>query len=671
MRRVDRREDLPAAIVAAAREARLAFGDGAVYLERLVEGGRHVEVQLLGDAHGAVVALGERDCSTQRRHQKLVEEAPAPGLTEAQRRRLHDLAVRIAGTVGLRNAATAEFLYAPDGEFYFLEVNARLQVEHGVTELVTGLDLVREQLLIAGRRAAVGRGPGGRRRARRRRRATPSSCAISAEDPSLEFAPVPGTITRWREPGGPGVRMDSGVVEGWHVGGDYDPLLAKLLVHAPDRDAAIARARRAVAELETGGVQTTLPFHAWLLGVPAFAEARLRTDLVEREWRPDELRRAAAERAIDAVARALAGGSRSPVPRRRRLDAATPRGRTEHRAGARPGAPRGRSRVAAARRSDGHDPGRFASRSMVSEPVVRDVAPDALAGSDHGLDVRPLAARRGDAEAGIVRAEVTIDGWVLRVAATSAERADLIARAGQGAGRHGPAGSEVVRARIPGRVVRLWVAEGDTVEAGARLLAIEAMKMENEVRAPRAGMVTGDPRGGRAGGRARGRAPDGDLRMSDTDPGRQRWRESTLASAKARGPERRDRFLTTSGIEVADLYTPADTAGLDEDAALGRPGEFPFTRGVQPTMYRGRLWTMRQYAGFSTAADTNARFRYLLEQGQTGLSVAFDLPTQMGYDSDAPAGRWRGRPGRRARSPRSRTWRPSSTACRSARSRRR
>jgi acetyl/propionyl-CoA carboxylase alpha subunit len=149
MRRVDDPAELAAAVTAAARESAQAFGDGSVYLERLVEGGRHIEVQLLGDAAGAIVALGERDCSTQRRHQKLVEEAPAPGLTQAQREELHGLAVKVARSVGLRNAATAEFLYTPDGDFYFLEVNARLQVEHGVTELVTGLDLVREQLFIA------------------------------------------------------------------------------------------------------------------------------------------------------------------------------------------------------------------------------------------------------------------------------------------------------------------------------------------------------------------------------------------------------------------------------------------------------------------------------------------------------------------------------------------
>ncbi len=302
MRRVDDPAELVTAAAAAARESEQAFGDGSVYLERLVEGGRHIEVQLLGDSQGRVVALGERDCSTQRRHQKLVEEAPAPGLTREQRQRLHALAVTVARSVGLRNAATAEFLYAPDGAFYFLEVNARLQVEHGVTELVTGLDLVREQLAIAAGEplsAAVLAAADGA--------AAPDLHAIelriSAEDPARDFAPVPGLVTRWREPGGPGIRNDSGIEQGWLVPGDYDPLLAKVLVVASDRDTALARARRAVAEFETGGVQTTLPFHAWLLSHPEFTAARLRTDLVDRDWDPQPLRAAAAERGVDAVAR--------------------------------------------------------------------------------------------------------------------------------------------------------------------------------------------------------------------------------------------------------------------------------------------------------------------------------------------------------------------------------
>ena len=306
MRRVDDPAELAGAVSAAARESEQAFGDGSVYLERLVEGGRHIEVQLLGDSAGSVVALGERDCSTQRRHQKLVEEAPAPGLSQAQREQLHGLAVRVAQQVGLRNAATAEFLYAPDGSFYFLEVNARLQVEHGVTELVTGLDLVREQLFIAAGEplsAAV--------LAAAERAATPERHAIelriSAEDPARDFMPAPGLVTRWREPAGPGIRMDSGLEQGWQVPGDYDPMLSKVLAVGPDRSSVLARARRAVDEFETGGVQTTLPFHAWLLRHPEFAEGRLRTDMVARDWDPGPLRAAAAERAADAVTRHLAG----------------------------------------------------------------------------------------------------------------------------------------------------------------------------------------------------------------------------------------------------------------------------------------------------------------------------------------------------------------------------
>jgi acetyl/propionyl-CoA carboxylase alpha subunit len=311
MRRVDEPAELAAAVTAAARESELAFGDGSVYLERLVEGGRHIEVQLLGDSAGTVVALGERDCSTQRRHQKLVEEAPAPGLSQAQREALHGLAVKVAQQVGLRNAATAEFLYAADGSFYFLEVNARLQVEHGVTELVTGLDLVREQLFIA-----AGEPLSPAVLAAAERAATPDRHAIelriSAEDPAREFAPVPGLVTRWREPAGLGVRMDSGIEQGWQVPGDYDPMLAKVLAVAPDREQALARARRAVSEFETGGVQTTLPFHAWLLAHPEFAEARLRTDMVTRDWDPEPLRAAAAERAADGVARHGAADGTQP-----------------------------------------------------------------------------------------------------------------------------------------------------------------------------------------------------------------------------------------------------------------------------------------------------------------------------------------------------------------------
>ena len=209
MRRVASPSELPAALAAGSAEAASAFGDGAVFLEREIRPARHIEVQLLGDAMGSIVAIGERDCSLQRRHQKLIEEAPAPGLTTAERRHLHDLAVRVATAGGLRNAATAEFLRDADGAFHFLEVNTRLQVEHGVTELVAGIDIVHEQF-----RLAAGEPLSAAARTAAARAAEPSSHAIevrlAAEDPARDFAPGPGRIDRWVMPAGPGVRVDTG-----------------------------------------------------------------------------------------------------------------------------------------------------------------------------------------------------------------------------------------------------------------------------------------------------------------------------------------------------------------------------------------------------------------------------------------------------------------------------
>ncbi|MDP8904429.1 MAG: hypothetical protein M3N29_03800, partial [Chloroflexota bacterium] len=304
-RRVDRASGLAAAAASAAREAESAFGDGSLYLERYVERARHVEVQLLGDSHGQVVAVGERDCSVQRRHQKLVEEAPAPGLSVDQRAEVHALALRVARAVGLRNVATAEFLLSSKGEFWFLEVNARLQVEHGVTELVSGIDLVHEQLwLAAGRRLSRPVMAAAAEASQPTRHAI--EVRIGAEDPAREFAPVPGRVTHWREPAGPGVRVDAGVEEGSAVSAEYDPLLAKLLVVAHDRPAALARLRRALGEFEIAGVQTTLPFHRWLVDQRHFADASgLATDLVAREWQPAALAQAAALRAAAVAVRSL------------------------------------------------------------------------------------------------------------------------------------------------------------------------------------------------------------------------------------------------------------------------------------------------------------------------------------------------------------------------------
>jgi acetyl/propionyl-CoA carboxylase alpha subunit len=300
MRRVGRSEDLAGALLAGSKEAASAFGDGAVYLEREIRPARHIEVQLLGDTAGRVVALGERDCSIQRRHQKLVEEAPAVGLSEATRKNLHALAIRIASAVGLTNAATAEFLYGPDGRFWFLEVNARLQVEHGVTELVSGLDIVREQFwLAAGAPLSAGA------IAAAERAASPGGHAIevriSLEDPARAFTPMAGRVGRFRMAAGPGVRVDTALEPGERVPPDYDPLVAKLMVHAADRPAAIDRLRRALDETEIDGVQTTIPFHRFVAGSAAFQAGDLSTDFVEMYWDGPSARRTAVHRALLAA----------------------------------------------------------------------------------------------------------------------------------------------------------------------------------------------------------------------------------------------------------------------------------------------------------------------------------------------------------------------------------
>jgi acetyl-CoA/propionyl-CoA carboxylase, biotin carboxylase, biotin carboxyl carrier protein len=307
MRRVVHEEDLGAALVSGSREALSAFGDGSVYLEREILPARHIEVQLLADNFGHVVALGERDCSLQRRHQKLVEEAPAPGLTEAQRRHLHGLAVTMGAAAGLRNAATCEFLHDPDGNFWFLEVNTRLQVEHGVTEMVAGVDIVREQF-----RIAAGQPLSPEVIEAAERAATPSSHAIevriSAEDPSRAFAPTPGRVGRWVMPSGPGIRVDTHIEAGDRVPADYDNLIAKLMIHAHDRDAAIDRLRRALDEAEVGGLQTTLPFHRVVATSDAFRDAQLSTGWVEAHWDGERARADAVHRALLATGLAAVAG---------------------------------------------------------------------------------------------------------------------------------------------------------------------------------------------------------------------------------------------------------------------------------------------------------------------------------------------------------------------------
>ncbi len=310
MRLVRQESEMAEALRSARAEAGAAFGDAAVYLERAVAEPRHIEVQVLADAHGTVVHLGERECSIQRRHQKLIEECPSPFVDAAMRQRMGEAACRVAKAAGYVNAGTVEFLVDADRNFYFLEVNTRLQVEHPVTEMVTGIDLVREQL-----RIAAGE-PLGYGQTDITWRGAAIECRINAEDPFAGWMPSPGTITGLRAATGPWVRDDSGVYEGYTVPRFYDTLLAKLIVWDVDRPAAIARMRRALAEYKVVGVRTTIPVLERIVAHPDFRAGRLSTAFLERvlpEIRPNEARFESVA-IIAAVLAEYERGRRATVP---------------------------------------------------------------------------------------------------------------------------------------------------------------------------------------------------------------------------------------------------------------------------------------------------------------------------------------------------------------------
>ena len=276
MRVVRNARDLPSAIRAARSEAGAAFGDGAIYLERCLERPRHVEVQLLADHHGTVLPCVERECSIQRRHQKVIEETPSPVVSEELRAHMAEAARTVAASVGYTNAGTIEFLLDSTGGFYFLEMNTRIQVEHPVTEMVTGVDLVQWQLRIArGDRLSLDPDqllrPNGHA----------IECRIYAEDPDKGFLPSPGRITGMRIPTGPGVRDDGWAEVGTDVPIFYDPLISKLIAWGEDRPQAVARMRRALLEYEVLGIRTTVPFFHWMLRQPAFLEARFHTGFLD------------------------------------------------------------------------------------------------------------------------------------------------------------------------------------------------------------------------------------------------------------------------------------------------------------------------------------------------------------------------------------------------------
>jgi acetyl-CoA carboxylase, biotin carboxylase subunit len=276
MRLVAAEHELAGALERAKSEALKSFGDDTVYVEKAIVRPRHVEIQVLGDQHGNVVHLFERDCSIQRRHQKVVEETPCPAASEETVRRMGELAIQGAKAVGYFSAGTFEFLLAEDGAFYFLEMNTRLQVEHPITELVTGTDLVREMV-----RIAAGE-PLGLAQSDLVRRGAAIECRIYAEDPATGFLPSPGRILRLRVPAGPGVRDDSGAYEGAVISPNYDPLISKLCVWAPDRERAVTRMARAISEYVVSGIRTNLPFHERLFEHPEFRAGRYDTGFIEQ-----------------------------------------------------------------------------------------------------------------------------------------------------------------------------------------------------------------------------------------------------------------------------------------------------------------------------------------------------------------------------------------------------
>ena len=390
-------DDVARAYDSARREGEAYFSDSSVYVERYIEDPRHVEVQVLADAHGNVIHLGERDCTIQRRHQKLIEETPSPTVDAELRARIGAIAVDAARAVGYRSAGTLEGLLTRDGEWFFLEMNTRIQVEHTVTELVTGLDLVREQVLIAAGE------PLSLRQEDVRFNGHAIECRINAEDVGNAFLPAPGFITAYEEPGGPGVRVDSGVVAGSEISALYDPMIAKLVVHGVDREHARRRMLRALDEFSIAGVKTLVSFHKALLTHPCFIEGSTCGGLVESELM------AARAAELENGRRTSPDGRAVGVPLREAVRAVEVDGR------------------------------RFEVRLLEPEPAFAE-----------------LARRRRER-----------------------------ARGGGAAG----AGKDAVVSPMQGTVLAVEVAEGDQVEPGQVICIVEAMKMENEVHAHRAGRI--------------------------------------------------------------------------------------------------------------------------------------------------------------------------------------
>ncbi|MEV6566332.1 biotin carboxylase N-terminal domain-containing protein [Streptomyces kronopolitis] len=443
-------------IASARREARSSFGDDTLLVERWIDRPRHIEIQVLADGHGHVIHLGERECSLQRRHQKVIEEAPSVLLDEATRAAMGEAAVQAARSCGYRGAGTVEFIVPgkDPASYYFMEMNTRLQVEHPVTELVTGLDLVEWQLRVA----AGERLPYAQEDISLTGHAI--EARICAEDPARDFLPTGGTVLALHEVQGDGARTDSGLLAGVEVGSRYDPMLSKVIAHGPDRASALRRLRAALADTVTLGVTTNAGFLRRLLAHPDVVSGELDTGLVEREVAglvggpvPDEVYAAAAAVRQAALEPAADGGWRDPF--------AAPSG---FRLGGEPAPVRHWLRV----------PGQ--------DPVARDVRPYAPAGQVTADRVRVTVD-------GVVHSFHRAGDWLGRDGDSwQVTDHDPVAAALRGAA--GAHGADTLAAPMPGTVTVVKVAVGDEVAAGQGLLVVEAMKMEHVISAPHAGTVT-------------------------------------------------------------------------------------------------------------------------------------------------------------------------------------
>ena len=435
------------ALAGARREAQAAFGDDRLILEKLIEGPRHVEVQVLFDALGTGVHLGERDCSTQRRHQKVLEETPSPAVTPPIRERLTGAALRLAAAVGYRRAGTCEFLLDDRGEIFFLAMNTRLQVEHPVTELVTGLDLVEEQLRVAEGRplvldqAAIDRSLRGGGHA--------VEVRLYAEDAEADFLPATGRVARLRWPSGPGVRVDAGIDEGTVVSSRFDPMLAKVIAHGPDRATALDRLQAALDRTVVLGLTTNLRFLRWLVREPAVRKGEVRIDSLERIWPPEDwsARASLPDEAWQAAASSLAGegwlgGWRLNGPPRIRLAADDDERTITIGAGM-------------AVRPDG---------SLVEVPEV--VAADVVVADG--------------------AAHVDVAGRSVAFRLAPAPDVDRAARA---AASHAGGGPVEIVAPMPGAILTVHASVGQQVDRADAIATLEAMKMEHAVPTPIAGTV--------------------------------------------------------------------------------------------------------------------------------------------------------------------------------------